>query len=364
MNYNNNINIPCYSILQKIITMDKYGDNMIFDSDIKNDHIDLDAKPDITIKHIKSKIDNENTFRINLKGKSIDNSVVNALRRTILMHIIVYGFNRKNIFIEHEKCVYMYNNDLIYNQIETLPIFDVPNNFDLEDFSELTSNEITDSNKKLVNIELMLNVKNTTNDYKYVTTHDAIIKINDKVSNGYKKYRPLSIIVLKPSEEVHLRAVANLGNSMIDAAYEATTFAHHKEISSMEYELTYETLGQLDKDIIFMKACLILIKKLDALQKYVEEEYKDDDNESKSIDITEIELWGENDTMGNLLTTILQKCDYTNKAGYYVPHPFTDHVIIKYQVSKNIKITPIQVFIKVINHAKKIFQQILDATTK
>ncbi len=48
------------------------------------------------------------------------------------MSIPIYAFHRSNIFIELDKSRHMYNNDLIYNQIETLPIFDIPNYFDLE----------------------------------------------------------------------------------------------------------------------------------------------------------------------------------------------------------------------------------------
>jgi DNA-directed RNA polymerase subunit L len=339
----------------------KKFEGMIFDSDVKNDHIDFDAKIDIGIKHIREKTDTDNTFRVILKGMSVDNSVVNALRRTILMHVLVYGFERKNIFIENKKCIYMYNNDLIYNQIETLPIFDISNNFDLEDLEELKTNGST--NKKLVNVEIFLNVKNVSDIPRYVTTHDIVIKINDKVSKGYQNHAALSIIVLKPYEEIHLRAVANLNNSIIHAAYEATTFAYHDEISSMEYMLTYDTLGQLDKDVIFTKACSILIKKLDSLQKYVEELEKTDPPDVTSK-IGEYELYGENDTLGNLLATILQKCEYTEIAGYVTPHLFMDHVVIKFRLSKKITFTPTQVFVAAILHAKKIFEHILSKMSK
>jgi len=342
----------------------KKFEGMIFDSDVKNDHIDLDGKIDITIKHVREKIDTDDTFRIVMKGMSVDNSVVNALRRTILMNVLVYGFDRKNIFIENEKCVYMYNNDLIYNQIETLPIFDVPNNFDLENMGELTINENSgDKNKKLVNIEIFLNVKNVSDVPRYITTHDIVIKINDKISKGYQNHDALSIIVLKPYEEVHLRAVANLDNSITDAAYEATTFAYHHEISSMEYVLTFDTLGQLDKEVIFAKACLILIKKLNALQNYVEELDRVNPPDEK-LKVGEYELFGENDTLGNLLATILQKCSYTEIAGYVTPHLFIDHVVIRFRLGKKVSFTPSQVFIAAILHAKKIFEHILKITKK
>lgn len=339
----------------------KKFEGMVFDSDVKNDHINFDDKIDINIKHVREKTDTDETFRIIMKGMSVDCSVVNTLRRTILMHVLVYAFERKNVFIENEKCIYMYNNDLIYNQIETLPIFDIPNNFDLEDVEELKNG--TDKNKKLVNIEIFLNVKNVLDTPRYITTHDIVMKVNDKVSTGYQKHPSLSIIVLKPQEEIHLRAIANLNDSTVHAAYEATTFAYHHEISSMEYMLIYDTLGQLDKDVIFTKACSILIKKLGALQTYVEELEKTNPPDPTSK-IGEYELFGENDTLGNLLATILQKCDYTEIAGYVTPHLFVDHVIIKFKLGKKVTFTPTQVFITAILHAKKIFEHILKISKK
>ena len=102
----------------------------IFESTTPNDRIDIYAQPEVLIKKIPSK--NEQHFHIELSGPNIDNSVVNAIRRTILHHIPIYGFHRTNINIEVDKTRYMYNNDLVYNLIETLPIYDVPNYFDLE----------------------------------------------------------------------------------------------------------------------------------------------------------------------------------------------------------------------------------------
>jgi len=183
-----------------------------------------------------------------------------------------------------------------------------------------------------------------------------VFKIDGKVADNYKKRDPVSIIVLKPEEEVHLRAVANLNVSMVNAIYEATTNAIHKEITSTEYELLYETLGQLNKNVIFEKAIKILIKKLECLEKFVKETYED--NKDDIGNIMSVELYGETDTIGYLLTNILQSCEHIERAGYVVPHPFVAHVIIDFQTYKNSKLRPIQVFIKSINYAIKIFNVI------
>ncbi|AYV85278.1 MAG: hypothetical protein Satyrvirus9_4 [Satyrvirus sp.] len=357
----------------------------IFDSDVPNDSIDIYGDLDIKIKKLKT--ENPKEFRIEIGGKNIDNTVVNALRRTILMNIPIYGFHRSNIFVEVDKSKNMYNNDLIYNQIETLPIFDVPNYFDLENpetflstdvlknlfgnfeqekyTEEKTNEEIIslDANKKLFKIELSINYKNNTGSDKFVSTHDAVLKIDGKNSNGYTIRDPICILVLKPGEEISLRAEANLGTSSMHASYEATTNAIHEEISPTKYILEYETLEQLDKNIIFTKACIILIKKLEYLNKYIKKKFKDG-KEKNYPEIIKIELFGEDHTLGNLLTTALQKCEFVEKAGYIMKHPFINQITLEYKLINKSKIGPINVLIDCIDYLVRIFKQIVQLASK
>lgn len=357
----------------------------IFDSDVKNDIIDIYDEPDVTVT--KKKTNDDKTFHAVLEGNSIDNSVSNAIRRAILIYIPIYGFNRTNIVIENEKSLHMYNNDLIYNQIESLPIFDIPNYFDVVNPEVFMSNEVMkkifssfipdkyvtdeedkpedDSKKKLFHIELTLNVKNTTSKNMFVSTHDAILKIDGKISQNYLKHKPISIIVLKPSEQISLSAVANLGISKMNATYEATDNAVSLEISPTCYEIRYETLEQLDKNIIFQKACTILIRKLDLLGKYIKKKYIDDqDNKTITAKSIELNLYGEDHTIGNLLATTLQKCEFVEKAGYYIVHPCIDEIGIGYELKNSYKENPINILIDVIEYLKKLFTKVKDSSAE
>jgi DNA-directed RNA polymerase subunit L len=224
----------------------------------------------------------------------------------------------------------------------------------IEDNTEENINNI--DNKKLFKIELSINYKNNTGVDKFLSTHDAVLKIDGKISDSYKIRRPICILVLKPNEELSLRAEANLGISKMNASYEATTNAIHKEISVSKYILWYETLGQLDKKIIFMKACTILIKKMQYLQIFIRNKYSDEKSSSEKM---EIELYGEDHTLGNLLATVLQKCDYTETAGYKMAHPFIDQITIAYKLHPKSKIGQIQVLIDCIDYLIKVFESIL-----
>jgi len=352
----------------------------IFDSNVPNDEIDIYGKPNVQIKKLSGQVPQE--FRIEITGLSVDNSIVNGLRRTIMADIPIYAFHRSNIFIDIKKSKNMYNNDLIYNQLETLPIFDVPNFYDLEDpelylssevlkrlfskfIQEKYTNEMTtveiDENKKLFKIELFLNVKNHDNVDKFVSTHDCILKIDGKTVDSYKNRRPLSILVLKPNEEISLRAEANLGIAKMNGSYEATTNVIFDQINETTYHLWYETLGQLDNETIFKKANVILIKKLENLKQYIQQSYPNDIDASEKV---KLQLYGEDHTLGNLLATVLQKCQFVEKAGYNMPHPFVESVNVEYQLYPDYKKGPIKIFVDCVNYLITVYQTILKQAEK
>lgn len=371
----------------------------IFDSQIPNNRIDIYGSIDIKLKMLKPK--NERELRVEIEGKNVDHSIINAIRRTILLSIPIYGFHRSNVNVDVERSRNMYNNDLIYNQIEQLPIYDIPNYFDLENPEIYLSNEVLknlfssfiperytkeettengkendenqdvdpdqynesdydrlepiDKNKKLFKIELNINVKNTKGSDILVSTHDAILKINDKVTNNYQIRPPIGILYLKPDEEISLSAEANLGIAKMSASYEATTNAYHDEITPTKFHLWYETLGQLHQNSIFMKACTILKKKLEYLNEFIKKNY---DKDTQYPEIIELELYGEDHTLGNLLSTVLQKCEFIEKAGYAMKHPFIDNVTIAYKLSHKVKKNPFSIFIDCSNYLIKVFHHI------
>ena len=356
-----------------------------------NDTIDIYAKPVIDIEIIRRPehgypdyFDPEK-LHLKLWGPNVDTSVVNALRRTVMSSIPIYTFHRSNIHVELEKTSNMYNNDMIYNIIETLPIFDVPNYFDLENpemflttdllrslygtfiqkvfhnEEEDTQTDIEahrDASKSLFKVEISITFKNKDPDYRYVTTHDLTLKIQGKNSENYKRRPPITLFVLKASEEISFRAEANLGISKLNAIYDATTNAYLKEISPTEFELWYSTLGQLHQNIIFNKACTILIGKLTNLRSFIKKEFTEREDKTQLI---EINLYGEDHTVGNLLSTILKKCVFVETAGYDTPHPSSDHILVSYKLKSSVQDTttgPIKVLTDCIKYLIDVFELI------
>lgn len=353
------------------------------DLNLANENIDLTSEPIVKVQIMESELDEE--LRVKLEGPSINNAVVNAIRRTILRDIPVYAFYRTNIYIDVKKTRTMYNNDMIYGQIETLPIYDIMNDFDLEnpelylpteimksifsnylpggwgtdDESDMVSQSNVDTQlnnaiDKLANIELNISFKNKTGENMHLTTHHVVLKVNGKEVDSYKIRDPISILTLKPNEEVSLRAEANLGISKINGIYNATTHVLFDEIKSDQYIMWYETLGQVDKHLIFIKACNIMEKKLENLEAYIKSEHE----EKKNGDLMTIKLNGEDGTIGNLMATVLQLSEHTKTAGFNTPHVNEQLVVIKYVNLLESKLKPLETFVEGIHYQVKLFKKI------
>lgn len=339
-------------------------------STIANDQIDIYLHPEVNLQQLKPL--NNRDFRVDLMGQSVDYSIVNAIRRTIMMDIPVWAFTRSQTVVD-ARSYNMYNNDMIFNQIETLPIFDIVNHLDLVnpelylsktvhhklfgDFANLPLpilEEEPDVPKENTHIELFIDYQNETDTDHFLNTHDVVLKVNGSVVKSYLAREPICLLVLKPKESLILRSVAKLGISRIHAAYEATTNAIHQELSPTHYRLWYETLEQLPGNFIFSKACMFLYKKLRLLRTFIDATY----TEQSVNDEIEIQLFGADHTLGNLISTILQKCEYVKAAGYCMPHPFIDNVVISYRLFTTANKEPIAILKDCITYLIKLFRKI------
>lgn len=346
-----------------------------------HDTIDIYEEPRLHVKVLKPLVEHE--FRIELYGRSIDRSIINGIRLTIMRLIPIYAFHRSKIFIDSEKSYHMYNNDMLYNAIETLPIFDIDDDLDLESPNRFLTTDIMKKifhnflpskkytpppeelfqNQSILTqveekppreIEISIHFQNNKDTYHFVSTHDLTLKIDGKVSNSYTKRRPISFMVLKPKEEIHFRAEANLGISAMMAIYDATTPVIFTTLSNNRFQLFYETIDQIHERQIFIKSLIILIKKLNNLKVFIANTYE----ERSASETIELGIHGEEYALGNLIVMALQKCQYVDRAGFSVPHVFVDYVSIQYKLKENIKKKPIALLQDVLTYLIKVMEKI------
>jgi len=100
---------------------------------------------------------------------------------------------------------------------------------------------------------------------------------------------------------------------------------------------------------------------LENLNKFIINKYREEPDKNNLI---EIQLFGEEHTIGCMVATALQKCDYIIEAGYVMPHPFTNMIIIKYRLADKVKIGPIKVMTDVIAYLVRLFETISSVAFK
>lgn len=341
----------------------------------------IEADIDISVKF--GKTEKKDEFSCIMSGKSIDAGISNAIRRTVMLYIPVYGINRNNCKIENGKLgkKTIYNNDMISGILEQLPLFDIDNRFDInnpenylptsvmknmfstfvkEKYFDISSTEEPEMDKKLKglkNIRVMMNIKNDGDSNMYVNTHHLSLEIDGMSSDNYKKRDPVMLFTTRPGESLSFEATANLGIEAIHASYEATTLAYHIEIDENTYDLRYTTLGQLSNMEIFKKACKILIKKLENFHDFIEKEYKTEpDSIIKPI---EISLYGEDGTLANIIANALKKCNNVERAGFTTPHYLEKTMLLGYTLKSSSKDYPFKTLKNAIKYLIKIYETIL-----
>lgn len=291
----------------------------------------------IIIKNI-----NKNAIELSIKGKNVDYSTVNTLRRVILSEIPCYGLNRKNIFIENNTSVF--DNDLMRIRISMLTIPDLKND----------ENYLHESNADIVNddsINIYLNEENIKPDIFPVTTdHLIFMKNGEKIKNPFLGYKPSLIIKLKPEQKFNFRAIATLGKARMNNLWAVTGPCYYKEKSEDDFNFFFETLGQLTHKEILVKACNIVVKKLEEIQVLIGDNYKSSSLEKvKKIELT---LENEDHTMGNLITTALQNHNNVVYAGFKKDHLMIDEIIIRLETTT---FNPLKTFFEIITNLKDIY---------
>jgi len=280
--------------------------------------------------------------RISLKTKDIDISILNGVRRVLLMDIPILGFIGNGIdttvnIIENTTVL---NNEIIANRIALIPL----------DISEEYNDNYMLSEHKL---EIELNV-NCIENINIITTQDLIVTIDErKVPNFFKKPY-ITITKLRKNESLHLKAEAIKETGRKNASFNivsgATVYNNPKEpftntksiieqerdYNEGEYVLEFEIINNtISHKYMLLKAIDILINKLTVLiDKSTIEQFK---NNEETYDFS---IPDENDTVGNIIQSYIfdnyvistkktvENCICTY-IGYIVKHPLDKVLTIR-----------------------------------
>ena len=188
----------------------------------------------MAIEKIKiSKVSYETEFcnsclEFNISGSDINNSIMNALRRTIYTSIPIYAFD----IFDFGKNTSVYHNNYIKSNIENMPVLGIENNIDFKKVDEPinalntiyeTKDENINSNEQddITDIKqtITLNTNNLTMYVHYTNESEEIITVstdeaqfyyrNKQIASPYKI--PIPIIKLKPMQKILFTCISRSG---------------------------------------------------------------------------------------------------------------------------------------------------------
>ncbi|AYV82173.1 MAG: DNA directed RNA polymerase subunit L [Homavirus sp.] len=267
---------------------------------------------------------------LEFSGKSVNSSLINTIRRVSYGYVPTYAFCKQSIQIEQNESIF--DNDVMRLRLSqmTYPNLKVPIVYLPEqywkgvDYSDRKREKFPEDTK---NIEMYINVSNSTSEIMDVTTNHAIfLEDSVEIAKMDKKY-PLLIIKLRPKEVFKCYAFGVLGVGLSNDIWSAAANCYYSEIDENKFKFTIESQGQLDEYDILIKACSILVIKLNSIKDIINNKYDNDQSKGKKKLI--IHLENEDHTIGNILNEYLQNNKNIAYSGLSKPDLLVREVVIK-----------------------------------
>lgn len=300
---------------------------------------------------------------LQMRGSSVNNFVVNCLRRTAFKNIPTYAICEESITIEFNDSVF--NNDYMRLRLAQLPLFNISNDIEFlqrkywheVDYSDNKRDKNPDDDK---HIELYLNAHNdTASNIDVFSNSIKYYKDGNKIDDLLSKIDPVLIVQLRPNQTFKMKARAVLGVGERSDIWSSVSTMFYEEVKNDNFKLTIESQGQFDEYVILIKSCKIIKKKLEDIKKLVEENFKH--HKIKKDELIEIVLTNEDHTVGNIINNGLQSHPKIIYSGLSKPDLLIEEIIIKLN---SIDELPLKPFFDVIKENVHIFDIIEKQLTK
>ena len=317
---------------------------------------------DIKIKEIaKQEFKNLQSSQLvlELSGKTVNDVLVNTLRRLSYDYVPTYAFPSELITID--KNISVFDNDYMRLRLSEITIHNITNKIAyLEDkywkdinFSNPNREKHPDDNKIL---EMYVNVINDTKEVMNVTTEYAKVFENGVELKGkFDSKFPALIIQLRPEGAFSCRCVAALSIGKNNHIFCAAGNGYFDDSGVNKYNLTLESQGQMSEYEILYKSCTVMKEKL----KLTKELIKNIHNVSNNT--LRLELKNEDHTLGYMLNEFLQNNKEILFSGVAKPNLLVDTMII---TLSSVNKSPLIIVQETIDYATKIFDNIQNQIKK
>ena len=324
------------------------------------------SKLDIKLKEIKFQpsIDNlENNFlEINLNGKDVNYQILNIIRRITLRYIPIYAFDSNLTNIKKNNSVL--NNDMLKLRLNNLPV--LLTNLDVNLNKEDNINKINDLENKKFNyndensIIMYINVKNSIDEIKHITTDDVEFKKNDgSVIESKKIYkRPILLLSLRKDEEVVLTCKTSLNIALNDGKWLAVkTPCNYIENDENNYNMIIRSRRQMSEKECLLRSVNIILNKLKNIEENIVFEINKIKKKHNMKELYEGDMLIQNEdsAYSNIITYYLQLDKNVEFAGYKVESYLKMDIIISF---KTFNVDIVKILNNIIEMLMKIFNKI------
>jgi len=314
------------------------------------------GKFDIKVTKLKqTEMDGYKYSKLELRfaGKDINESIINAIRRTSYMDIPTYAYCDQSINIEYNDTIF--NNDYMRLRISQLPILNIDN--DIVFLPSKYWHEVNYSDIKRdkhphdkLSIELYINAHNDKTSNINITTDNIRLYIDgNEVKNMYKKIHPILLIQLRPNQTFKMNARGVLGIGERNNIWSAASNAYYEYNNPHDIKFTIESQGQMTEMVILQKAVQIIKKRLDDIAQKIKETHK-----NIKQNIVEIVFTGEDHTIGNIINDGLQEHPDVISSGLAKPDLLIKEIKLKFMTDKD----PIKCITDVIQNKVALFDEI------
>lgn len=296
----------------------------------------MEKLSDIKLKLIKYNKDKVNSrYEINIKGPNIDEVIINTIRRGILTYVPIYAFTKFN-FTTNES---IFNNNYIKLRLKNLPVWEINNTIvklenketiieendeevNMDDDVDLNSENVINSSS-LNQLTMYVDYKSSDKSIFTVTTDHAKFYYDGKnMSSPYTI--PIPIIKLQPDQTIKFSAITTIGTEKENSIYSPVSVCFYKQNSDNDYNFIIESRGQLTEPRIMEVAILNIISSIENIIELLPD--------TQISAVGEIIINNENNTLGNILCNGLQKHKHIKNAGYNIPHPLEEKIVIYYEL--------------------------------
>lgn len=307
-----------------------------------------------------------NSIKFSISGSYVNNTIINTIRRELLLSIPMYTFDTVIIDVNTS----IFNSDMMRHRLKQIPIFNITN--DINEINPRSNIYSYTPDKKnndgILNIPILqmnVDVTNKTNDIVNVTTDDAKFIFYGRNIDNKKVYEvPMLLCKLKPLEKFKATSqCTRLGTCNHDnASFTQVYKVGFNCKDNQNYIFRYEAEKQLNIKEYFIRACLIIIQKSEILINNIIKMIQDKNDDLLYNGTIVIDK--ENHTYSGLITRFLQDNENVNYAGFKIDNLLEEIVVLKYELKQNSKSTIVDILKKTNINIAEVFNTYINVFDK